>query len=519
MKKNSIIISVVVAGMAANIFNCQAYAEQKDIAIRSAIENMQGQIQWNAQSKSVGFSISGVTGEFMLNSNEALINGQKLMLDKAFYGLNGTTYVSENTYNQILSEVTKAQNKTGLELKYSFQMPGGKAEILYSTPDGKKLVVTEADLGSIAIVSIEDMNNIKLEKSVSLKSLSDKAEVTSVTVTPDGNYALAAVRGGDDINNANMGYVAVISLESYEIVKSYEVGIGPDSIAISKDGKYAVIAIEDEEINKELDEIEFSKVKRPGSIAVLAFPDKDVKKGELTNIAIDLSNVGNSTVYKNDVQPEYVAINEACTIAAVTLQENNAIAIIDLNEKKLKNVFGLGTTSHKADLKDDDKVQFSGDLTARPEPDGIAFTTDGKYLVTANEGDLGKNEFDDKVMAGGRNISVWDLDGKLIYDSMDLIDRVNAVIGRYPDGRSGKKGSEVENLTVAKINGKEMLAVASERSSTILFFDLADVKKPAFLGAIPCAGESPEGIHKISGRDIFVSADESTGTLSFYGLK
>lgn len=50
----------------------------------------------------------------------------------------------------------------------------------------------------------------------------------------------------------------------------------------------------------------------------------------------------------------------------------------------------------------------------------------------------------------------------------------------------------------------------------MLFFDIADAAKPKYLGLIPTAGKSPEGIHRVSGRNLFVSADESTGTISFY---
>ncbi|MGP3784242.1 choice-of-anchor I domain-containing protein [Paenibacillus sp. 1A_MP2] len=241
-------------------------------------------------------------------------------------------------------------------------------------------------------------------------------------------------------------------------------------------------------------------------------------EGEITNLPVSLDHVAGVS-YPHDPQPEYVAISPDSKTAAITLQENNAVAIVDLQTKQITSIFALGTTSHLADMKDDGVVKFTEKLTARYEPDGIAFSADGKYLLTANEGDLGKNEFDDGVKAGGRNIAVWDLQGKRLYDSENLIDEATAQVGLYPDDRSPNKGSEVENLTVATIKGKTYAAVASERADAILFFDLADPVNPAYLGLIPTAGESPEGIHRVNGRDLFVSADESTGTLSFFATK
>lgn len=287
-------------------------------------------------------------------------------------------------------------------------MPGGKAEISASTPDGQRLLVTEADNGSISVLDIADLNNINVLKTVSFHDLSVKAEVTSVTVSKDGKYGLAVIRTGDTNTEANKGLLAIVDLTTYKTVKTYELGIGPDSIALSPDGLHAVIAIEDEELNKAADEIDYANAKRPGSIMIVSFAGGNVLEGEITNLPVALENVAGAS-YLHDPQPEYVAISPDSKTAAVTLQENNAIAVVDMETKKISSIFSLGTTSHQADLKDDGIVQFTESLTARYEPDGIAFSADGKYLLTANEGDLGKDEFDDAVKAGGRNIAVWDL--------------------------------------------------------------------------------------------------------------
>ena len=144
---------------------------------------------------------------------------------------------------------------------------------------------------------------------------------------------------------------------------------------------------------------------------VVSFAGGNVLEGEITNLPVSLDNV-KGAIYPHDPQPEYVAISPDSKTAAITLQENNVVAIVDLETKKISSIFALGTTSHQADLKDDGIVQFKETLTARYEPDGIAFSADGKYLLTANEGDLGKNEFEDGVKAGGRNIAVWNLQGQ-----------------------------------------------------------------------------------------------------------
>ncbi|MDK8191876.1 stalk domain-containing protein [Paenibacillus sp. UMB7766-LJ446] len=488
------------------------------VILRTAIENMQGTVTWDGKRRSVDIQVGSTKVQIPVGTSSATINGVNTSLDSKSYITKGTTYVSPKTIKLITDQLILEQNKTGFERTASFQMPGGKAEISASTPDGQRLLVTEADNGSISVVDIADLNNIHVLRTISFHELSAKAEVTSVTVSKDGKYGLAVIRTGDTDTEASQGLLAVVDLTTYKTVKTYELGIGPDSIALSPDGLHAVIAIEDEEINKAADEIDYANAKRPGSIMIVSFAGGNVLEGEITNLPVSLDHVAGVS-YPHDPQPEYVAISPDSKTAAITLQENNAIAIVDLQTKQITSIFALGTTSHLADLKDDGVVKFTEKLTARYEPDGIAFSADGKYLLTANEGDLGKNEFDDGVKAGGRNIAVWDLQGKRLYDSQNLIDEATAQVGLYPDDRSPNKGSEVENLTVATIKGKTYAAVASERADAILFFDLADPVNPAYLGLIPTAGESPEGIHRVHGRDLFVSADESTGTLSFFAKK
>lgn len=170
-------------------------------------------------------------------------------------------------------------------------------------------------------------------KTVSFHDLSAKAEVTSVTVSKDGKYGLAVIRTGDTDSEANKGLLAIVDLTTYKTVKTYELGIGPDSIALSPDGLHAVIAIEDEELNKAADEIDYANTKRPGSIMVVSFAGGNVLEGEITSLPVSLDNV-EGAIYKHDPQPEYVAISPDSKTAAITLQENNVVAIVDLETKR-----------------------------------------------------------------------------------------------------------------------------------------------------------------------------------------
>ncbi|UOY91954.1 hypothetical protein MUG87_16010 [Ectobacillus sp. JY-23] len=130
----------------------------------------------------------------------------------------------------------------------------------------------------------------------------------------------------------------------------------------------------------------------------------------------------------------------------------------------------------------------------------MAVTNDGKYVLAAIR--TGDNLYEDK---------------KGIVAVVEL--ETAAEAGLYPDSRSENRGSEVENLTTALIEGSPILAVAAERSNAVLFFDVTFPMFPVYLGLVPSSEQGPEGIHKIQNQNTFVSADEVDGVLTFYSFQ
>lgn len=236
INKSNIAAAITGCVLAASLSMGTVSAQSNDIQLRKAIENMQGSVTWNEQERSVSIDVNGVQAKIAIDQDNATIQGNAVKLSQKPYISDNTAFISPETFKLIRDKVVAIMNESGLELLGSYSMPSEKAEIAASTPDGKRLIVTEATLGSIRILNIEDVTKVSDVKQVSFRHISDKAEVTSVAVTPDGKYALAAVRTGDDVTNPSKGFVAVVDLAKLETVKTFEVGIGPDSIAISKDG-------------------------------------------------------------------------------------------------------------------------------------------------------------------------------------------------------------------------------------------------------------------------------------------
>lgn len=390
----------------------------------------------------------------------------------------------------------------------------GSAEIIASTLDGRRVLVGGGESGTLSVVNISNLKRIENEATIAFKEYDARANVTSVAVMPDGEHALVAVRFGDDRENPTPGKVAVVAIRSGQVVAWHTVGIGPDSLAVTPDGRYAVVANEDEEADPTTGDVDMARVNRPGTITILRFNDSDPSHAESYQVDLQLAGV-HGAAYANDPQPEYVAISPDGRRAAVTLQENNAVAVVNIADRQVERIFGLGVVTHAADLSKDGRVHIADTLIARPEPDGVAWTPDGRHLITANEGDLGKNEFGDGVWSGGRNIMVWDLEGRAVYDSGSLIEEAAAAAGLYPDNRSANRGTEPEAVLVTEFGAQAIAAVALERAGAIVFVDVTDPLHPVMLNLLR-TGESPEAVVRINGKPLIVASDEKNGVLHFF---
>jgi 2',3'-cyclic-nucleotide 2'-phosphodiesterase / 3'-nucleotidase / 5'-nucleotidase len=115
------------------------------------------------------------------------------------------------------------------------------------------------------------------------------------------------------------------------------------------------------------------------------------------NIDPKIRIFGPGATVAQDLEPEYIAVSHDSRTAWVTLQENNALAEVDLKQKKVTYVNALGFKDHSRHELGLDGGRDDKAVAIKPwpvlgmyQPDAIAaFRHGGKtYLVTANEGDV-----------------------------------------------------------------------------------------------------------------------------------
>ena len=220
-------------------------------------------------------------------------------------------------------------------------------------------------------------------------------DMTSVAISPDST-TLAAALQAQGSNDA--GRVALFTCEedgSLTLEALVETGAQPDMVTFAGDG---VVLTADEGEPREGYGEDIADPK--GSVTVVDvesqestvvdFTAFDSQRDQLAEAGIVLKKGSTPSV---DLEPEYIAVSGGK--AYVTLQENNAIAVLDIESQTFEGVYSAGfedhsTTAIDLDKKDDayDPQTYESLLGIRM-PDGIAaFTVEGTtYLVTANEGD------------------------------------------------------------------------------------------------------------------------------------
>ena len=383
----------------------------------------------------------------------------------------------------------------------TFSVPGAtSAEIVSATRDGKYLVYSDAIGRKFGLVDIRNPRRPQ-----QLATLDAGGDPTSVAVLPVGNLAVGCVQPGKLI---------LIDLTTFTTIGERAIGEGPDSVAITRIGGQlvAVIAIENEgALGKGYVEVvrlnlaDFAN--SPSATVTFADPAVLTAAGL---IAVD------------DPQPEFVSIRG--TKVAVTLQENNGIAIIDISNPAaptLDELFSAGVIADRpADLQDDARISFtdaypSGKLLTVPDagariPDAIAWSDDGATLFTADEGEAN--------FTGGRGWSAHAPTGAVLYDDGGELEATAVQFGQYPDGRSDAKGIEAESLVIDEYGSREFMFVGSERGAFVAVYRLDGGHRPRFVQLLS-TGQAPEGLLTIPSRNLFVTAnegDDQDGTISIF---
>ncbi|NTW53176.1 MAG: hypothetical protein HGB15_00060 [Chlorobaculum sp.] len=308
------------------------------------------------------------------------------------------------------------------------------------------------------------------------------------------------------------------------ILGSVTVGALPDMLTFSADGMKVLVANEGEMAsggsNPEgsVSIIDLSGGVGHATVATASFAAFNSQLAALKDSGVRLfaGEAGfESTTVAQDLEPEYISISPDGKTAFVTLQENNAIGVLDIASATFTGIVPLGLKSFFSlpfDGSDKDGIDLqTGQLVyGQYMPDAIASFTgaDGKtYYVTANEGDdrdvflasaetarvknltldatlfpnaatlktdgvLGRltvsnapgnngdtdgdGDIDQLLSYGARSFSILDANGNIVFDSGSHIEQFVALHGLYTNA----SGSGLFDDTRSDNKGSEPEGVA-----------------------------------------------------------
>ncbi|MDR2160103.1 MAG: choice-of-anchor I family protein [Treponema sp.] len=483
----------------------------------------------------------------------------------------------------------------------SISESGGVAEIVQYNRENRYLYLVNGALGSLDIIDTSalrwgEFNHLSLHKRIDLREMGlergfEYGDLTSAAIAPayhpyaiNGNMVVALAVQHPEYTA--QGYVVLVNYEG-DYLHHFRVGIQPDMICFTKDGQYILTADEGEP-RRGYGGI---GVDPPGSVSILNVRTRELKIADFS--AFDTAAkradlvAGGVILTKDakpsaDLEPEYIAAGDDGRTAWVSLQEANAIAVVDIPSGSITAVHPLGFKDHSRTENALDILQngiaalATQNLWGAFMPDGIAAALIGgkQYILTANEGDarewgnaldtsdydIGSYEADvinkskkdgldanKNYLMGARSFSIWETGAALtqVFDSGSDFERITAQ--RYPshfnashdnnmlDSRSGKKGPEPEYVGVLQTGAGTFAFIGLERIGGVMMYDISNPASPIFSDYVNTrnfAGSrliemgdlGPEGICTVEAQDsptgtpLVFVANEISGTVSVFGM-
>ena len=452
----------------------------------------------------------------------------------------------------------------------------GAAEVVVFDALSQRAFVTNAYTNSIDVISLKKPEAPSLAFSIKIDKY---GELKSVAVK--NGYLAAAVQSK---NPQNTGSILLFNTDG-EPIHAFEASAMPDMLTFSNDAKYILSA------NEGGPSADGSRDPE-GSITLIeidSISPKDSRHEQLTFTQFNKSNINplinispSAKSVASDLEPEYITISADSKTAWVSLQENNALAEINLEKKQVERLHALGFKDHSepqnaldASDKDNQIDIRTWPVKSMYQPDTIAnYMVDGEtYIVTANEGDsraievtratninttlsaentpkrlkVLSRQFNNNSTAnelitfGSRSFSIWDSNGNQVFDSGSDFEMITArdypALFNQGDKRSDDRGPEPEALALGRVGQSTYAFIGLERTGGVMvyniskphdafFVDYYNNRSPQLADDDVEAGDiAPESLVFVSaedspnGKPFLISANEISGTLSLYSIE
>jgi 2',3'-cyclic-nucleotide 2'-phosphodiesterase/3'-nucleotidase/5'-nucleotidase len=268
------------------------------------------------------------------------------------------------------------------------------ATIVAFNPIGDRMYVTNVGGRRLDVVDLGDPAEPVLERSIDMTPYGETA--TSVAVSSSGVVAVAV----SNVDPQAPGSLLFLS-SAGEVRSSVIVGAAPDNVVFTPNGRYALVANEGEPRS------DYS-LDPEGTISIvdLRWGARHVHQSDVRTagfaafegaaLPAGIRITGPGATVSTDLEPEHIAVSSDSRTAWVTLQENNALATIDVERARVIRLRSLGVKDHSLEGSGFDASDRDGavriaqwPISGIYQPDTVAsYERYGRtYLVLANEGD------------------------------------------------------------------------------------------------------------------------------------
>ena len=268
------------------------------------------------------------------------------------------------------------------------------AEIVAYDRRNRRLFVVNANDTTVDVLDISDVSAPSLISTID--ATLEGAAANSLAV--NGTLLAVAIEANTKTDNGK-----VVFYDTTSLAKLGEVAVGalPDMVTFTPDGNNFIVANEGEpnddySVDPEgsVSIIDVSTGIANATVNTASFTSFNGQVAALRNAGVRIFGPGASVA--QDLEPEYIAVSADSSTAFVALQENNALAVVNINNATVTDVLPLGFKDHNVfgnelDVSNrDDRINIRNWPTlGMYQPDTIAaYSFNGDtFIVTANEGD------------------------------------------------------------------------------------------------------------------------------------
>jgi hypothetical protein len=329
---------------------------------------------------------------------------------------------------------TKDSGKTQLSLSVVDTYVSGNefatasAEIVSYDSCSDKLYAVNAENQTVDILNLDPTTSAPSKASTI--DLSKAAEDAGIAIG-DANSVVAkrgliAVAIEAD-NKQEDGIIALYRSDDLSLLATYTAGALPDMVGMTDDARFILTANEGEpngsySVDPEgsVTIVDLASGIDSAKVTQVSFAEFNTGATRATELPSDVRITGPAgTTVAQDLEPEYLTVMTTTNKAIVAMQENNAIAIVDIASGNVDGIKGLGVKSWgdtaELDVTNKDGVYSTKTyekLVGYYMPDTItSVVIDGEeYFLSANEGDGREYIYETTQETCDANSHEWDGD-------------------------------------------------------------------------------------------------------------